>query len=105
MHYAYLYQYLAEWAKIRTVYVTSEGANHAWNQTFVNGSWFNVDVTNMDLDEYGFRYTGYFMVSDSAYGVYKSNHSALYGRVGTVACTNQMYDSWTTNDWKTRCTA
>lgn len=64
--YAKAFKYLCDNMDIPCIVVvgiTSDGANHAWNQVQLNGVWYNVDVTWDDCDD-EFKLVHTYMLCD-----------------------------------------
>lgn len=70
--YADLFMYLCAGIGIPCRQVTSAAMNHRWNQVFIEGGWYNVDVCWMDTATDGKYSFQYFLVSDNAMIKYSS---------------------------------
>jgi len=69
MHYAETLHFLLSMTGVENIEVTARKANHAWNQVTIDGKWYNVDVTQMNINKHSNKETpciqyGYFLVSD-----------------------------------------
>ncbi len=53
MSYAHCFKFLCDMASIPCVFVHSE--NHQWNLVFVEGRWWSVDVTGVDVSDLSWR--------------------------------------------------
>lgn len=69
--YTLTYSYLLNELGIPCEYVASNAMSHAWNKVYINGSWYNADLTYDDFDRnngettYGSVRHEYFLKSDS----------------------------------------
>lgn len=67
--YAKAFNVLCAQVGIETMLITgvAEGENHAWNQVFADGKWFNIDVTWDDTDITGDIRRMYFLCDDDEF--------------------------------------
>lgn len=73
--YADLYMYLCNGIGIPCRQVDNKAMDHRWNQIWIDGGWYNVDVCWMDAKVNGEYSMQYFLVSDSCMDKY-SDHQA-----------------------------
>jgi hypothetical protein len=75
--YAKAFEYICEELGIPCVVAVGDSVDsdvgHAWNKVKVGKNWYNVDVTNDDLDDgfYGVNSKNYFFLADSEYKIAK----------------------------------
>jgi hypothetical protein len=73
--YAKAFEYICEEMGIPCVVAVGDsvGSNvgHAWNKVKIGKNWYNIDVTNDDLDDefYGVNSKNYFLLADSEYTI------------------------------------
>ena len=87
------------------------GPNHGWNQVFVDGEWYNVDVTWMDNDNNkGYNYNWFMISNEKAIKIGGDAHSYIKDRKrnNVMEATSKRFDSfknngwWETDEWKNR---
>ena len=86
--YALTYQMFLDFVDIPNEFIISPTMAHGWNQVFLDGNWYNVDVTWDDPTGYGLRYD-YFMKSDAGF----PDHPGYESK----GCTSTLYDNY---QWK-----
>lgn len=69
---------------IPNAYIISKSMDHAWNQVYLDGNWYNIDVTWDDPTGWPIHYK-YFLKSDAAI----SDHTGYE----TMGCTSTLYDN------------
>jgi transglutaminase/protease-like cytokinesis protein 3 len=75
--YAKAFQYICEELGIPCVVAVGDSVDsdvgHAWNKVKIGKNWYNIDVTNDDMDDdfYGQNSMNYFLLADSEYKIAK----------------------------------
>lgn len=95
MAYTALYGYILRQYGIDSTVVKSKELNHIWNAVYLNGEYYNVDVTWDDPIGGSSLITShrYLMKSDEYFN--DNNHE---GRSSTVNCTSALYDDYRWGD-------
>ncbi len=83
--YSLTYQMFVDFIGIPTEFIISAKMEHGWNQVFLDGNWYNVDVTWDDPTGHGLRYD-YFLKSDAAIPDHYGHES--------MGCTSTLYDNY-----------
>lgn len=95
--YAHAYMELLSRCGIKSVMVSSESMNHAWNLVLIRGNWYHVDVTwgdplMYDADSNGVVDHNYFLLSDEAISDSEHNH---HGWDRYYECPDTFFDTGT----------
>ena len=98
--YSLAYSYLMNELDVPCEYVASDDMQHAWNNIYIDGNWYNADLTYDDFDHdngattYGSVRHDYFIKSDSHFAS-ASDFAIHFGGITTDSCpaNDTTYDS------------
>lgn len=71
--------------------ISVQGYNHAWNKCFVDGKWYNVDVTNDDQKNLSYFY---FLVSDKELDETDKTFNQIYNVTVTQGKSEQTFEAY-----------
>ncbi|MGN1382992.1 MAG: transglutaminase domain-containing protein [Eubacterium sp.] len=99
--YAEAYTYILEDLNVPVKTISYSKGNHAWNVVKIDGNWYNVDTTWMDIGTIcDYRW---FMDSYQKLNELDTNHHHEYYNDSVLAqyrTDDTRFDSWTSSQWK-----